>query len=91
LKNRADKNIKLVDGSISFRDLLGEEIFKIRLISDILYRSDQSTPTGGEWQVNTLEPSQMRLKVMKHEDVKPYLVINKVAFDNNSIWSAGVQ
>ena len=71
-----------------FRDLLGNDIMKIRLLRDTWYQHGESRAIEGEWQVNSWDSSQMRLRVLHHEDVKPSLFINKVVFDDNSIWSS---
>jgi hypothetical protein len=88
LKNRTEKAIKLLQGSIVFRDLLGEKILGIRLAQDVKYPPYKTTPTSGFWDVNSWEPAQMRLSEMNHEDVKAELTIDKVVFDDNTIWSA---
>jgi hypothetical protein len=43
---------------------------------------------SGVWDANSWDPAQMRLPGMNHEDVKAELTIDKVVFDDNTIWSA---
>jgi hypothetical protein len=87
LKNRTEKSIKLVDGGIVFRDRLGERIMSIKLLQDIRYPSGESQSATGGWSVNTFDASEQRIQAMSHDDVLPELHINKVVFDDNSIWS----
>jgi hypothetical protein len=88
LKNRSQRSIKLVDGILMFRDLLGEKIMGIKLDRDVTYPAGEATEASGAWRVNTFEPSEMRLLTIKHEDVKADLIINAVVFDDNSKWSS---
>jgi len=88
LKNRTQRAIKLVDGSLIFRDLLGEKMLTIRLEQDAFYPAGGSYETEGAWDVNPIEPEQMRLQRMDHDDIKPELVIRRVVFDDNTVWSA---
>jgi hypothetical protein len=88
LKNRTDKDIKLVEGIMVFRDLLGQEILRIRLWPDVFCYAGKTAHTGGLWRPNKFNPYETRLQVLKHDDVKADILISKVAFDDNSIWSA---
>jgi hypothetical protein len=88
LKNRTEKAIKLLQGSIVFRDLLGEKVLGIQLLRDVKYPPRETTPMSGVWDVNSWDRAQMRLPGMNHEDVKAELTIDKVVFDDNTIWSA---
>jgi hypothetical protein len=89
LKNRTDKSIKLVDASIVFTDLLGEKLIAIKLFPDRRYSAGEPATVSGVWDVNQFEPSQLRMATMDHDDVKATLVIRKVVFSDNTIWSAG--
>jgi hypothetical protein len=88
LRNRTEKAIKLVDGSILFTDLLGEKLMSIRLFPEVKYPPGEPAPASGEWHVNQFEPSEQRMARIDHDDVKAILVIQKVVFADNSIWSA---
>jgi hypothetical protein len=88
LKNQSGKAIKLIDGSLQFTDLLGEQITNIRLDKDKLYPAGADTPDSGDWDINMFEKGPERLADLKHEDVKVTLVIRKVVFADNSVWNA---
>jgi hypothetical protein len=88
LKNLTDKPIKLIQGSMVFKDLLGEKIMEIRLFPDVLYPPNESQSTKGTWKVNTLNPEEQRMQTVHHDDIKPELRIEKVVFGDNSIWSS---
>jgi hypothetical protein len=88
LKNRTEKSIKLVDGAIVFRDRLGDKIMGIKLLQDVHYPPGKLQSITGDWPVNTFEVSEQRLQTINHDDVLPELYINKVVFDDNTIWSA---
>jgi hypothetical protein len=88
LKNLTEKAIKLVDGSLIFRDRLGEKIMTIKLLQDVHYPFGESQSATGGWSVNSFNPSEERFQTMSHDDVQPELRINKVVFEDNTIWSA---
>lgn len=88
LKNRTDKAIKLVQGSIVFRDLLGEKILQVRLLPDVLYPPNGSKDAKGAWKVNVFDTEQERMQTARHEDIKPELIVEKAVFEDNSIWKA---
>jgi hypothetical protein len=88
LKNLTEKGIKLVDGSLIFRDRLGEKIMTIKLLQDIHYPFGESRSATGGWSVNSFNPSEERFQTMSHDDVQPELRINKAVFEDNTIWSA---
>jgi hypothetical protein len=89
LKNRMEKAIKLVEGTIVFTDLLGEKLMAIRLIPDVVVPAENTDWCQGDWEVNQFEPNQQRMASLKHDDVKATLTIQKVVFSDNTIWSAG--
>jgi hypothetical protein len=62
LKNLTEKGIKLVDGSIIFKDRLGEKIMTIKLLQDVRYPVGESQSATGGWSVNSFNPSEERLK-----------------------------
>ena len=77
LKNLTEKGIKLVDGSLIFRDRLGEKIMTIKLLQDIHYPFGESQSATGGWSVNSFNPSEERFQTMSHDDVQPELRINE--------------
>jgi hypothetical protein len=88
LKNRSDKPIKLVEGTLVFTDLLGEKLMAIRLIPDLKCSTGGTASTSGEWEVNQFEPDQQRLAILSHDDIKATLTVQKVVFSDNTMWSA---
>ena len=91
LKNVSEKPIKLAHGTLLFTDLLGEKIVAIKLNPDVEYPAGQTASTSGEWDVSPLNPSERRMATMNHNDIKATLLIQGVAFDNNTTWTAGKQ
>ena len=91
LKNVSEKPIKLVHGTLLFTDLLGEKVVAIKLNPDVEYPAGQTASTSGEWDVSTLNPGERRMGTMNHDDIKATLLIQGVAFDDNSTWIAGKQ
>jgi hypothetical protein len=77
LKNRTEKAIKLVEGTIVFSDLLGEKLIGIRLIPDVVVPAENTDWCQGEWGVNQFQPGEQRLSSLKHDDVKATLTIQK--------------
>jgi len=72
-----------------FTDLLGEKVVAIKLNPDVEYPPGQTASTSGEWDVSTLNPGEKRMATMNHDDIKATLLIQGVAFDDNSTWIAG--
>jgi len=91
LKNVSEKPIKLIHGSLLFTDLLGEKIVAIKLNPDVEYPSGQTASTSGEWDVSPLNPGEKRMATMNHNDIKATLLIQGVAFDDNTTWTAAKQ
>ena len=91
LKNVSEKPIKLVHGTLLFTDLLGEKIVAVKLNPDVEYPQGQTASTSGEWEVSTLNPGERRMATMSHNDIKATLLIQGVAFDDDSTWTAGKQ
>jgi hypothetical protein len=89
LNNRTNKAIKLVEGGITFTDLLGEKLVAIRLDKDHKYLPGLPSSVDGEWKVNQFrESSELRMMDIAHDDVKVTLLIDKVVFSDNTVWSA---
>ena len=91
LKNVAAKPIKLIHGTLLFTDLLGEKIVAIKLNPDVEYPAGQTVSTSGEWDVSPLNPGERRMATMNHNDIKATLLVQGVAFDDNTTWTAGKQ
>jgi len=85
LKNNSDKDIKFLDATVQFADLLGSHIYDIKVNPDHLIPAGQSITDTGQYPINQLMPEQARLAQMKKEDIKATLVVSKVVFTDNSI------
>jgi hypothetical protein len=85
LKNNSDKDIKFIDATVQFADLLGSHIYDIKVNRDHLIPAGQSITDTGQYPINQLMPEQSRLGQMKKEDVKATLVLSKLVFTDNSI------
>src|SRR6266550_405239 len=85
LKNNSDKDIKFIDATVQFADLLGSHIYDIKVNPDHLIPAGQSITATGQYPINELMPEQARLAQMKKEDVKATLVVSKLVFTDNSI------
>lgn len=88
LRNHSEKSIKLVEGGITFADLLGEKLIAIRLIPDIKCAPGGTASSSGAWQSGMSEASASRLRTLSHDDIKATLTIQKVVFSDNTIWSS---
>ncbi len=88
LKNRTHKDIKLVDASLVFRDRLGQQILMVRAVRDVIYPADAPTQQTGVWPLNMFEGSPQRMRSLPHDDVILTLIVRKVVFADNTIWSA---
>src|SRR5947207_15119760 len=85
LKNNSDKDIKFIDATVQFADLLGSHIYDITFNPDHLIPAGQSITDTGQYPINQLMPEQARLAQMKKEDVKVTFVVSKLVFTDNSI------
>jgi hypothetical protein len=85
LKNNSDKDIKFIDATVQFADLLGSHIYEININPDHLISAGQSVTDTNQYPINQLMPEQARLAQMKKEDVKATLVVSKLVFMDNSI------
>ena len=85
LVNSYEKDIKLIDGSLQFKDLLGERLYGIKITPDLKIASGKSIKDGGTYRINRFMNEQLRMKDMAKEDVVATLVIRKIVFSDNSI------
>lgn len=74
--------------SFLFTDLLGEKLISIRLAPDVTYLPREPAQASGEWNVNQFESGEQRMARLEHDDIKATLVIQKVVFSDNTIWSS---
>ena len=85
IKNNSDKDIKFMDATVQFADLLGSHIYDIKINPDRLVPAGQSVTEIGRYPINQLMPEQARLAQIKKDDVKATLIVSKVVFTDNSI------
>ena len=85
LTNTYQKDIKLIDASIQFQDLLGEHLYGIKINPDLKIISGKSLKDGGSYRINRFISKQMRMKNIAKEDILATLVIKKIVFTDNSI------
>jgi hypothetical protein len=88
LKNRSNKSIKLVEGTLRFTDLPGEQLILLRVMPDVHYPANTSTSATGIWDYNQFDGEQARLTSMNHDDIKATLIIQKVLFLDGTVWTA---
>jgi len=84
LKNNSDKDVKFIDATVQFADLLGSHMYDVKVNPDHLVTAGQSITDTGQYPINQLMPEQARLGQMKKEDVKATLVVSKIVFTDNS-------
>jgi hypothetical protein len=85
LKNGFTKGIKLIDGSIHFKDLLGERLYGIRVTPDLKIPSGKSKTDSGQWTINPFIADDQRMTAMDKKDVIAELKIRQIVFDYNTI------
>jgi hypothetical protein len=88
LKNRSNKQVKLVEGTLVFTDLLGERLMGIQLAKDVSYPAGVESSSSGLWDYDRFQPQEARLTTIRHDDVKATLTIEKVVYTDNSVWTA---
>jgi hypothetical protein len=89
LKNTGTKDIKLIEGGVVFKDLLGEKIYSIRITPDQKVAAGKSLVDKGRYDINQFIASQTRMAQMKKEDIQATLVIRKLVFTDNTIAEYG--
>jgi hypothetical protein len=85
LESKSTRKIKLIDAGLHFRDLLGNELFLIRLLQDVQLPAMGTIQQSGQWRMNQFTPGQDRLAKIPAKDVVTALVIRRVVFDDNTI------
>jgi hypothetical protein len=85
IKNNSDKDIKFMDATVQFADLLGSHLYDIKINPDHLVPAGQSVTDIGRYPINQLMPEQARLAQIKKDDVRATLIVSKVVFTDNSI------
>ena len=85
LSNGYKKNIKLLDASIHFSDLLGEHLYGIKITPDLKIKVGELKADGGIYGINRFMNEQARMAKMDKKDIVAKLVIRKIVFDDNTI------
>lgn len=85
LKNSGTKDIKLIEGGVIFKDLLGDKVYSIRLTPDQKVAAGKSLADKGSYRINQFIASENRMAQMKKEDIQATLVISKLVFTDNTI------
>ena len=85
IRNNSDKDIKFMDATVQFADLLGSHIYDIKINPDHLVPAGQNVTDIGRYPINQSMPEQARLGQMKKDDLKVTLIVSKVVFTDNSI------
>jgi hypothetical protein len=85
LKNNSDKDIKLIDATVQFADLLGSPIYAIKVSPDHLISAGETITDSNQYEINQFMPEQARLAQLKKEDVKATIVVSKLVFTDNTI------
>ena len=85
LKNNYDKNIKLVYGSINFKDSLGTVVFGIAITSGLKIPAGETVKHGGPYLFNQFVNGQLIMKDMDKRDIVTEVIIRKLVFDDNTV------
>src|SRR5690606_35062776 len=85
LKNSGSKDIKLIDGGVAFKDLLGETIYSIRLTLDQKVAAGKNVIDKDSYRINRFISSEGRMAQMKKEDIQAIPVARKLVFADNTI------
>lgn len=80
IKSNADKDIRMVDGQLGFRDALGGRIGPLGIKRDAVIPAGGTFSDKGQWGPYTFE----RLLNLKKEEVTPYTCIRAVLYDDGS-------
>ena len=87
LTNNSAKGIKLIDASVQFSDLLDESIYGLKVDPDLKIPPGKKIVDSGKYGINQFIPSQARMRSMNIEDIKCLLVVRRIVFDDNSVWT----
>jgi hypothetical protein len=89
LKNTGAKDIKLIEGGVIFKDLLGEKVYSIRITPDQKVAAGKNLVDKGTYRINQFIASENRMAQMKKEDIQATLAIRKLVFTDNTIAEYG--
>jgi hypothetical protein len=85
LKNNYTQQIKLIDGSIRFTDLLGEQVYAIKIAPDVRIEAKGELIQSGTFGINQFIPGQTRMGKMQKDDIVATLNIQRIVFADNTI------
>lgn len=85
LHNGFNKNIKLIEAGIHFKDLLGAKLYAIKITPDLKILAGKSATDKGLYSINQFMTEQYRLKDLDKKDVVVELVVHQIVFDDNTI------
>lgn len=89
LYNGFSKGIKEIDATIEFRNLLGGLIYSVPVTTDTPIPAGVAiTDKGGRDRDNRrLLAENHQLRKMRPEDINAELIVRKIVFDDNSVYS----
>jgi hypothetical protein len=85
LRNTETKQIKLVDASVAFSDLLDQHMYAIKISPDQTIAPGQRHTVLGDYPVNEFISDQLRMKDLKKADIKARLTVRRVVFSDNTV------
>lgn len=85
LHNGFNKNIKLIEAGIHFKDLLGSKLYAIKVNPDLRILAGKSATDKGLYSINQFMTEQYRLKDLDKKDVVAELEVNQIVFADNTM------
>ncbi|MEY3896131.1 MAG: hypothetical protein RLZZ214_1651 [Verrucomicrobiota bacterium] len=89
LRNRGNRQIKMISAAIEIRDILGELLLTIRVNQDNGLASGAIGDFGGMFDLNQYIPREIRLTSISPENVRVSLEVRKVAYADGEIVEYG--
>lgn len=89
LRNAGTKQIKLIDASVEFKDLLDDDLYNIKISPDVTIEPGKTHVDKGQYGINQFIHSQGRMRGMKKADIKVTLVVRRVVFSDNTVLEVG--
>lgn len=86
VKNTLNKGIKLIEGSIKFRDLLGETIMVIEMNKDMRIKPGRSATYTGHYRATMFgSGDKKRLVQLPKAEVQGEVLVKKIVLSDNTI------
>lgn len=85
LRNAGEKQIKLVEASVQFTDLLDKSLYGITVSPDITIAPGKPQVEQGNYHINQFISAQSRMKDMKKADIKATLQVRRLVFSDNTV------